>query len=226
MSAESTAGPSARTARTVSRLWPLVSGVVALAVVVAGGLLIMARTTAPEFDSWWMALMADHRNPALQAVALVFNFVGGGWFSIFVVPVLVVVGLVLLRRYWAAAYFAVATVVSVGLVQLLKGLFGRVRPLDQLIASDTGSFPSGHVANAATMAAVLCIVFWRGWLWAAASVYTVLMMLSRTYLGVHWLSDTIGGLLLGAAVAVIVWAPLADRLRREAKRRAPGNVSG
>ena len=83
---------------------------------------------------------------------------------------------------------------------------------------DTGSFPSGHVANAATMAAVLCIVFWRTWVWIAGVVYTILMMLSRTYLGVHWLTDTIGGLLVGVAIAVIVWAPLADPLRREAER--------
>jgi membrane-associated phospholipid phosphatase len=226
MSAEPPVGPSAKTVRTVSRLWPLVSGPVALAVVVVGGLLIMARSAAPEFDTWWMTLMVDHRSPALDAAALVFNFVGGGWFSIFVVPVLVIVGLCLARRFWAVAYFTAATVVSVALVQLLKGVFGRVRPLAQLVSSDPGSFPSGHVANAATMAAVLVLLFWRAWLWAAASVYTVLMMLSRTYLGVHWLSDTIGGLLLGVAVAVIVWAPLADRLRDEAKRHAAGNVSG
>lgn len=226
MSDKAPAGPSAKTARTASRLWPLVSSAVALAAMVAGGLLIMARSAAPGFDSWWMTVMVDLRTPVLKTAALVLNFVGGGWFSIFVVPVLVIAGLVLLRRYWAAAYFAVAASVSVGLVHLLKGFFGRVRPLDQLVSSHTGSFPSGHVANAATMAAVLCIVFWRAWLWAAASVYTVLMMLSRTYLGVHWLSDTVAGLLLGAAVAVIVWAPLATRLRDEGKRRTAGNVSG
>jgi undecaprenyl-diphosphatase len=45
------------------------------------------------------------------------------------------------------------------------------------------------------------------------------MAVSRTYLGAHWLSDTVGGLLIGAGVAVIVWAPLAYRIARE--KQAP-----
>lgn len=217
MSVEPSAGPSARSARRVSRLWPVFSGFAALVLVIGVGLLIMASSAAPEVDTWWMTLMVDHRSPALEAAALVFNFVGGGWFSIFAVPVVVIAGLCLAQRYWAAVYFTAATVGSVGLVQLLKGVFGRVRPLGQLVASDTGSFPSGHVANAATMATVLALLVWRSWVWAAGIVYTVLMMLSRTYLGVHWFSDTVAGLLLGAAVAVMVWAPFADRLHRESE---------
>lgn len=226
MPAEPPVGPSAETARTVSRLWPLVSGAVVVALVVAGGLLIMARSAAPEVDIEWMAEIVEHRSPFWQVPALVMNFLGGGWFATYLVPLVIVGVLCLVRRFWAALYFAAATGLSVGLVQLLKHLLGRARPIDQLVASDAGSFPSGHVANAATMAAVLVLIFWRVWVWAAAALYTALMMLSRTYLGVHWLTDTIGGLLLGAAVAVIVWAPLADRLRREANRRSAGNVSG
>jgi undecaprenyl-diphosphatase len=69
------------------------------------------------------------------------------------------------------------------------------------------------------MAVVLAIILRRTWVWVAGVVYVILMLLSRTYLGAHWLSDTVGGLLLGAGVAVIVWAPIANRLYRENERR-------
>jgi undecaprenyl-diphosphatase len=47
------------------------------------------------------------------------------------------------------------------------------------------------------------------------------MMLSRTYLGAHWISDTIGGMLVGAGVAVIVWAPFVEKLYREHRMPHP-----
>jgi undecaprenyl-diphosphatase len=110
-------------------------------------------------------------------------------------------------------------VVSVGLVQLLKALFDRPRPEELLVMTDAGSFPSGHVANAATMAVVLAIVIGRWWVWFAGIAYVVLMALSRTYLGAHWVSDTVAGALIGAGIAVIVWAPLAYRLGKERQGR-------
>lgn len=47
------------------------------------------------------------------------------------------------------------------------------------------------------------------------------MMLSRTYLGAHWISDTVGGMLVGVGVAVIIWAPFALALYREHRRPHP-----
>jgi undecaprenyl-diphosphatase len=92
-----------------------------------------------------------------------------------------------------------------------------------LVTSDVGSFPSGHVANAATMAVALALILAlqrdRWWFWMLGAGYVVAMALSRTYLGVHWLTDTIGGALLGAGVAVVLWVPVARRLAQEPRPR-------
>lgn len=201
----------------ISRRWPLVSASVAIVLGALLGLIIMFRVdNLPlPFDSEWMDEILDERSPWLEVPALVMNWLGGGWLGIYVIPVAIIIAFCVVRRYWAASYYAIAAILSVALVQLLKAIFSRPRPEDILVVSDVGSFPSGHVANAATIAVVIAIIFGRTWVWIAGVVYVILMALSRTYLGAHWVSDTIGGALLGAGVAVIVWAPLAHKLHLE-----------
>jgi undecaprenyl-diphosphatase len=147
--------------------------------------------------------------------ALAMNFIGGGWFGVLVVPLGGALAFLIAKRRWAALYFIAASAASAGVVQLLKVTFGRARPTEILVTADLGSFPSGHVANAATLAVVLIILLQRRWVWFVGIIYTILMILSRTYLGAHWLSDTIGGALIGVGVAVIVWAPFARKLFAE-----------
>jgi len=215
---------SPSSARKVSRRWPLISGGTAIALVLVLGLVITLRQGSVEFDAEWMEEIVEHRHPAWEIPSRVMDFLGGGWFGVFVVPLGASLALLLARKRWSALYFIIASVVSAGLVQGLKRLFARTRPEDMLIPLDSASFPSGHVANAATVAVILGLLVGRAWVWAAGAVWVVLMLLSRTYLGVHWLSDTLGGLLLGAAVAVIVWAPLAEKLEPE-WRRGPAPVA-
>ncbi|HWV50186.1 MAG TPA: phosphatase PAP2 family protein, partial [Microbacterium sp.] len=154
-----------------------------------------------ELDTWWHDLMLDAAPDALITVSHVMNRIGGGWIAILVVPGAVGVGLLLARRWRSAVFALAAFAASAVLVQLLKELFGRARPEDMLVVSDYGSYPSGHTANAATIAVVLCVLFPRVWMFALGALWVLTMALSRTVLAVHWLSDTVGGALVGASAA-------------------------
>ncbi|MET3566199.1 undecaprenyl-diphosphatase [Leifsonia sp. 563] len=209
-------------AARVTRRWPVVAASVAVVLVVGLGLIIALRPREPfAIDAEWMGEIVEHRSPLWLGPALFFNYVGGSILGSVVIPVLIFLLLLAFRRPWGATFFAIASVLSVVCVQLIKHTVGRARPTEILVNADTGSFPSGHTANAATMVVVLGILFPRVWVWILGVVWAVLMAVSRTYLGAHWISDTIGGLLLGAGVAVIVWAPLAHRLAREAAEPHP-----
>lgn len=198
--------------------WRRIAGIGAASGVVVAlllGLLVRIEAIADEIDGEWAEEVLEMRGPGWEAVSRAFDFLGGGWFAILFVPVAIAVFFLVARRPWAALVFVVASAVSAGLVQALKALFGRARPEDILLELDNGAFPSGHVANAATVAVLLTLLLGRWWVAVAGAVYVVLMALSRTYLGAHWATDTVGGAVLGVSVALAAWAILAPRLHRE-----------
>lgn len=205
----------------ITRLWWVVSavGVLVLVVVLAAVIFYRQADKPFGFEVEWMGVLVKARAPIWTIPALVFDWLGGGISSLVFVPLAIIAGLLIWRRPWAALYYVIAAVTSVTLTTIIKNLVGRPRPTEILVQPDFGSFPSGHSANAALIAVTLGIVFLRTWVWVTGTVYTLLMMLSRTYLGAHWISDTVGGMLIGAGVAVIIWAPFAFRLYRE--RRLP-----
>lgn len=191
------------------------AGGVALLLALGLGALLVLRETTPGIDAGWMAEIVEHRHPAWELPSRVFDFIGAGWFGIAVVPLAIAGAFLLARRPWAALVFIVGSAVSAGLVQVLKAAFGRARPEDILLPLDSPAFPSGHTANAATIAVLLALLIPRAWVAVLGALYVVLMALSRTYLGAHWVSDTVGGALVGAAIAALVWTAFAVVLRRE-----------
>ncbi|MGB3908864.1 MAG: phosphatase PAP2 family protein [Pseudolysinimonas sp.] len=206
--------------------WRRIAGIAAASAMVAVlvlGLLVRIDAVADEVDGEWMEEVLELRGPLWEAISRVFDFIGGGWFAVWLVPVAVAVLFLIARRPWAAAVFVVVSALSAGLVQALKVLFGRARPDDILLDLTSGAYPSGHAANAATVAVLLALLVPRWWIALLGTGYVVLMALSRTYLGAHWLSDTVGGALLGASVALAAWAALAPLLRRE-RARSPASV--
>lgn len=202
--------------RTVQR-GPLVVGLVAIALAMSiGAAITLGNGGEPlAVDAAWLELMLESRSPFTEGLALVLNFIGGGMVAILIVPLAIAGLFVLLRRPWAALFSIGAALASTLGVQLLKHLFGRARPEEILVHSDFGSFPSGHTANAATIAVTFALLIPRVWVWVAGSAYVVLMAWSRTLLGAHWLSDTVGGALIGAGAVLVLWAFSAHWLEAE-----------
>lgn len=196
---------------------PLIAGLVAIALaMLIGAVITLGNGGAPlAVDAAWLELMLETRTPFTEGLALFLNFIGGGRVGILVVPLAIAGLFLLLRRPWAALFSIAAALASTLGVQLLKHLFGRARPGEMLVHSDFGSFPSGHAANAATIAVTFGVLIPRVWVWVAGSAYVVLMAWSRTLLGAHWLSDTIGGALIGAGVVLVLWAFSAHWLEAE-----------
>lgn len=193
-------------------LW---SGVGCVALTFALGALLTLGFAHPfALDAWWNEAVSGFRTEELVAFAHAMDRVGGGWVAIYLVPVLVIVAFVVARRWRSGLFAALCFLASAGAVQLLKHLFGRARPEDMLVLSDYGSFPSGHTANAATLAFVFAVLFPSVWIRIAGALWIVLMALSRTFLSVHWATDTIGGALLGAGVVLLLAAWLLPWVRR------------
>ena len=176
---------------------------VAFAVVADHGILAHIQRA----DDWWLRIMVSGRTAPVTVVAKVFNWLGLVYVTL---PVRIAIAgfLVLRRRWWHLAAFAAAVVLSEILIGLLKGVYDRARPPGSLVATSGASFPSGHsiAATVTVIAAVIALVppGPRRVAWGtAAAGFSVLMALSRAYLGAHWLSDALAGVLLGASCALL-----------------------
>lgn len=137
------------------------------------------------------------------------------------------------RRPGAAIWLTLVVGVGIILNPVLKLVFGRERPgVTVPVESFDGlSFPSGHAASAALLAAGLALVFWRRPEHLAHAAFVVAVIAipllsgwTRITLGGHYPSDVVGGT-LWAVAWVLAWKPALPWLeayvsgRRAARQR-------
>ena len=100
---------------------------------------------------------------------------------------------------------------------LMKPFFERLRPTHHpdfkdyvdIVNGHRGggfSFISGHATNGFGFAVFLSLVFRNRWVTLVALVWATLISYSRIYLGVHFISDVVGGVLAGTLIAMIMYA--------------------
>jgi membrane-associated phospholipid phosphatase len=176
-----------------------------------------------DIDDAWLSLMKDLRWQPAVRVAEFLAFLGGTYVT-WAIRIAVIVILIVRKHWLSLTAFVLAVVVSEAFIGPMKALYDRPRPPHPLTASSGASFPSGHAVAAAVTAVGLVIALFppghKRWVWERqAALYASLMALSRTYLGVHWLSDVVAGALLGSGIALVFPAVLVDlRVRAEARR--------
>ncbi|WP_164546387.1 phosphatase PAP2 family protein [Corynebacterium hylobatis] len=155
----------------------------------------------------WHRLIED-RHPLLVDAAVALSAVTRP----LAVTALSLVVAALLAWRWRPVLVLPLSVIAAGLVgHALKPVIGRERPPEEfrLVVETNHAMPSGHATGMAALAMVLTLWWWpRGGWWrlpvAGVWVLAVTVSWTRLYLGVHWFSDVLAGLILGGAVAFLV----------------------
>ena len=201
--------------------------------IIAGGLwgfeelMEVARDTTPHaFDTEILLAFRQAGHPDvplgplwLQGAMRDITSLGSSAVLVLIVAA-VIVYLLLIRKAGTALFILVAVAGGQALSSLLKAGVDRPRPdLVSHLANETSlSFPSGHaMVSAVTYLTLgsLAARFLPGrttkiFVLCLAVLTTLLVGVSRVYLGVHWPSDVLAGWCAGFAWAMLCW--LAARL--------------
>lgn len=182
---------------------------------------------------------AAHRPPVAYWTARVLNSLGqGGWFLMPIGAALTALA-VWRRRTIRPVLIFVATVALLYLtVGPMKIVFDRAAPAfigpDREVLFNpaaTGSlgmsYPSGHVANTVLWYAAFALLLGmllgevnRRLLLALRVLPPVIVICTTTYLGWHWITDSIAGLFIGLVLARILTRVPWDSIRPPSVRRA------
>jgi len=182
-------------------------GIGALAAAGVGLLLAMVRANNgfASFDRSIAHFAADH---ATRWSTDILRFLSNGGGTMGVITAGLIVAVVEYRRHPSVAVPAFLALVIGGqfaLSNLIKLFVDRARPaIDQLTGFASTSFPSGHATAAAATFAACGFLLGRGrsrrtraLLAGGAATVAVIVAGTRVFLGVHWFTDVLAGLLVG-----------------------------
>lgn len=191
-----------------------------------GGLLVHTPVGEPIVDedvevAQWIA---TEREPTLTEISVWASKPGGTIPVVAIVVGLSVAFALAFKRWLESATLVTALSLEALVFVTVSALIGRSRPpIEQLDTSPpTASFPSGHVGAATALYLTLAIIVWwrtenallRGLAALLAVALPASVALSRMYRGMHFVTDVVVGLLLGAAaawVAIRVVSAAAER---------------
>jgi undecaprenyl-diphosphatase len=154
-----------------------------------------------SINLWSDSVNRGFFNLAAQTISIVFDTI-----ALIILSFVVAVFLFVLhyRRYSLLLLGAMAG--ETVLVELFKTVIMSPRPLNGLIIAPGYSYPSGHTMSSLVFFGVLTYFVWKNWNSAKIKALTgglyisitALVGFDRIYLNVHWFSDIVGSIFLGA----------------------------
>ena len=190
----------------------LAAGLSLLALASAAAVFVREELPSLPFagtDRGWLTAVSKLRSAPLTDAFKVLSLIGGPLGASILIALLTVF-LLLTRRWRTALFIVLVQICGSACSTLIKHYVLRPRPPHPLVSADAGSFPSGHVITTLGVGLALTVALTRPGdgrrrALAAVAAATALMMLVRTYLADHWLTDTFEGLAVGAGVALVLW---------------------
>ncbi len=170
---------------------------------------VVAKETGPV-DEAILWFIRDHVPSALNGFFAAVTFSGS---ARFLVPVAAMsaVALLVARRRFEAVLVGASVVTATLVVWGMKAIVGRARPaLWEAQWYWGSSFPSGHTLSTAAFATAAALCVARIWpragtlAMALAVLWTGLVAVSRLVLGVHWPSDVLAAMCLGAFIPLLI----------------------
>jgi membrane-associated phospholipid phosphatase len=156
---------------------------------------------------WIPTIRSDGLTFLAEGIALVFDTTS------LVLISLVISGILVLKNYKPQGLLLLGAMAGDALiVSATKTLEQVARPTNGILPDSGFSYPSGHSAGCIVFMGVLAYFAWQHWqsrrskivIGAGLGVTVAGVGFDRVYLGVHWLSDVLGGWLFGAFWLVFV----------------------
>lgn len=171
-----------------------------------------------QYNELVLSWMSTHRDPTINTIMQILTTTASPMVFVAIITVGAVIWAFVKREIWRPFIMSIAVIISAATSSILKFAIQKPRPaeFDMVPPFETSfSFPSGHTLSTIVFLLVVGYLFYsryrdndkKFWFatWMIATISgTVIIAISRLYLGYHWLTDVVASIGLGLIIFALI----------------------